>query len=44
MMLEPLPGINSIRSLRWVLRGLLRQHGMRCVNLREETEREELDD
>ena len=34
--LQPLPGVDPIRSLRWVLKGLLRQHGMRCVNLREE--------
>jgi len=28
--------VNPIRALRWVLKGLLREHGMRCVNLREE--------
>jgi hypothetical protein len=28
--------VDAIRSLRWVLKGLLRQHGMRCVKLREE--------
>jgi hypothetical protein len=26
--LEPLPHVDPIRSLRWVLKGLLRQHGM----------------
>jgi len=36
MTLEPLPHVNPIRALRWVLKGLLREHGMRCVNLREE--------
>jgi hypothetical protein len=36
MTLQPLPGVDPIRSLRWVLKGLLQQHGMRCVNLREE--------
>jgi hypothetical protein len=36
MTLEPLPRVDPIRALRWVLKGLLRQHGMRCVNLREE--------
>ena len=36
MTLEPLPGVDGIRSLRWVLKRLLRQYGMRCVNLREE--------
>jgi hypothetical protein len=34
--LQPLPGVDPIRSLRWVLKVLIRQHGMRCVNLREE--------
>jgi hypothetical protein len=33
--LQPLPGVDAIRSLRWALKGLLRQHGMRCVDLRE---------
>jgi hypothetical protein len=36
MTLEPLPHVDPIRALRWVLKGLLRQHGMRCVGLREE--------
>jgi hypothetical protein len=36
MVLEPQCGVDPIRSLRWVLKGLLRQHGMRCVTLREE--------
>jgi hypothetical protein len=36
MTLEPLPGVDAIRSLRWVLKRLLRQHGIRCVDLREE--------
>ena len=38
MTLEPLPHVDAIRSLRWVLKGLLRQHGMRCVGLYEEKE------
>ena len=33
--LRPLPYVDSVRSLRWVLKGLLRQHGMRCVDIRE---------
>ena len=33
--LRPLPGVDPIRSLRWVLKGLLRRHGMRCIDLRE---------
>jgi len=33
--LQPLPGVDAIRSLRWVLKGLLRQHGMRCIDLKE---------
>ena len=36
MTLQPLPGVDAIRALRWVLKGLLRQHGMKCVDLREE--------
>jgi hypothetical protein len=34
-MLRPLPGVDPIRALRWVLKGLLRQHGFRCIDLRE---------
>jgi hypothetical protein len=34
--LQPLPGVDPIRALRWILKGLLRQHGMRCITLREE--------
>jgi hypothetical protein len=34
--LVPLPGVDAIRSLRWVLKGLLRRHGMRCVSIHEE--------
>jgi hypothetical protein len=33
--LRPLPYVDPVRSLRWVLKGLLRQHGMRCIDLRE---------
>jgi hypothetical protein len=36
MTLQPLPGVDPIESLRWVLKGLLRQHGTLCVNLHEE--------
>jgi hypothetical protein len=35
MTVEPLPNTDTIRSLRWVLKGLLRQHGMRCVDREE---------
>lgn len=31
--LVPLPGVNAIRALRWILKGALRQHGMRCVDI-----------
>jgi hypothetical protein len=34
--LRPLPNVDGIRALRFVLKRLLRQHGMRCVALREE--------
>jgi len=33
--LQPFSGVDPIRALRWVLKGLLRQHGMRCAMLRE---------
>jgi hypothetical protein len=36
MTLQPLPGVDGIRALRWVLKGLLRQHGMKCISVREE--------
>jgi hypothetical protein len=32
--LQPCRGIDPIKSLRWVLKGLL--HGMRCVSVHEE--------
>jgi hypothetical protein len=31
--LVPLPGVNAIRALRWILKGALRRHGMRCVDI-----------
>ena len=37
--LQPLPGVDGIKALRWVLKALLRQHGLRCVNLHEEKEK-----
>jgi hypothetical protein len=33
--LQPEPGVDPIRSLRWALKGLLRRHGLRCVDLHE---------
>jgi hypothetical protein len=36
MTLQPLPGVDRIRALRWILKAVLRQHGMRCVSLHEE--------
>jgi hypothetical protein len=37
--LQPLhSGIDTIRSLRWILKRLLRQHGFKCVGLREQRE------
>jgi len=36
--LVPEPDVDPIRSLRWALKGLLRRHGMRCVDLHEEGE------
>ena len=31
--LVPLPGVDAIRALRWILKSALRQHGMRCVDI-----------
>jgi hypothetical protein len=28
MTLQPLPGVDPIRALRWILKSVLRQHGM----------------
>jgi len=38
MTLEPLPNVDGTRAMRWILKRLLRQHGMRCVSVREETQ------
>jgi hypothetical protein len=37
--LEPLRGVDAIKALRLVLKGLLRQHGMKCVGVVEEKPR-----
>ena len=31
--LVPLPGVDAIRALRRILKRVLRQHGMRCVDI-----------
>jgi hypothetical protein len=31
--LEPLPNVDGIKSLRFVLKNALRRHGMKCVDL-----------
>jgi hypothetical protein len=36
MTLEPLPGVDGTRAMRWLLKGLLRQHGIKCLSVREE--------
>jgi hypothetical protein len=36
LVLQPLPNVDPIWSLRWVLKGLLRQYGMKCVSVHEE--------
>jgi hypothetical protein len=33
--LQPLQGVDGIRALRFALKRLLRQHGLKCVDLRE---------
>jgi hypothetical protein len=34
--LQALPGVDAIKALRWVLKGMLRQHGLRCVRIVQE--------
>ena len=34
--LQPLPNVDPIRALRWILKTVLRQHGMRCISVHEE--------
>jgi hypothetical protein len=33
--LQTVAGVDEIKALRWTLKGLLRRHGMSCVDLRE---------
>lgn len=40
--LTPLPGVDAIRALRWILKSVLRRHGMRCISIEEVKDR--LDD
>jgi hypothetical protein len=35
LVIEPLPGVDAVRVLRWVLKRLLRDHGLRCVSVSE---------
>jgi hypothetical protein len=35
LVLEPLPGTDAIRSLRWILKRTIRQFGMKCTDIRE---------
>jgi len=30
------PGVDPVRALRWLLKGMLRQLGLRCVDIRRE--------
>jgi hypothetical protein len=34
--LRPGPGIDAVRALRWLLKSALRQHGLKCIEAREE--------
>jgi hypothetical protein len=38
--LRPLPGVDPIRALRWVLKRLLRDHGFRCISVSKEQQQE----
>jgi hypothetical protein len=33
--LVPRPGVDAIKALRWVLKRLLRQHGLKCIGIEE---------
>jgi hypothetical protein len=37
--LTPLPGVDGVKALRWVLKSALRKHGLRCTDLRAEGEK-----
>jgi hypothetical protein len=34
--LQPLPDVETVKGLRWILKISLRQFGMRCLDIREE--------
>jgi hypothetical protein len=36
LVLEPLRGTDPVKVLRWILKTVLRRHGMKCVDLHEE--------
>jgi hypothetical protein len=33
--LRPLPNVDGIKALRWVLKSALRKHGLKCIDVRE---------
>jgi hypothetical protein len=35
--LQPVPGTDGVRAMRWVLKTLLRKHGLRCVSIEQTT-------
>jgi hypothetical protein len=37
VVLQPLPRVDPTRALRWALKRLLRDHGLRCLSVREES-------
>jgi hypothetical protein len=41
LVLQPEPGVDPIRALRWALKSLLRKWGLRCVDLAEVAPEEE---
>jgi hypothetical protein len=38
LVLQPEPGVDAVRALRWVLKRLLRQWGLHCVDIHEEAD------
>jgi hypothetical protein len=35
LLVTPLPNVDATRALRWALKGLLRQCGLRCISAEE---------
>jgi hypothetical protein len=36
--LQPQPDVDPVKALRWILKTMLRRHGMKCVAVHEQKE------